>query len=43
MVITQGKVPENKEVKEYLSWRATCVTEAQRKNLVNKLLHFIGT
>lgn len=37
MVITQGKVPENKEVKEYLGWRATCVTEAQRKNLVNKL------
>ncbi len=30
-------IPDNKEVKEYLSWRATCVTDAQSKNLVNKL------
>ena len=42
MVITQGKVPENKEVKEYLGWRATCVTEAQRKNLVIDLAESFG-
>ena len=37
MQFNPTKIPENKEVKEYLSWRATCVTEAQTKNLVNKL------
>ena len=37
MQLNPAKIPENKEVKEYLSWRATCVTEAQTKNLVNKL------
>ncbi len=30
-------IPDNKEVKEYLGWRATCVTEAQTKNLSKKL------
>ena len=30
-------IPDNKELKEYLGWRATCVTEAQTKNLLNKL------
>ena len=24
-------IPDNKELKEYLGWRATCVTEAQTK------------
>ena len=37
MQFNPKQIPENKELKEYLSWRATCVTEAQRKNLVNKL------
>ena len=37
MIFNPKTIPENKEVKEYLGWRATCVTEAQTKNLVNKL------
>ena len=34
-------IPDNKELKEYLGWRATCVTEAQTKNLLNKLDHVL--
>lgn len=37
MILGPKSIPANKEVIEYLSWRATCVTDAQKKNLINKL------
>ncbi len=37
MIFEPKEIPDNKELKEYLGWRATCVTDAQTKNLINKL------
>ncbi|MDO5702298.1 MAG: SseB family protein [Lachnospiraceae bacterium] len=37
MYFEPKEIPDNKELKEFLGWRATCVTEAQSKNLIKKL------